>query len=491
MNGFIFAGNYFVNMSEIEKTSFYGTSLTEQHAKHELKVNKYTPINRAELEPKRRRLLGPSEFWGEYHTQREALDVAFQRSSSSLHVFVYQNSLGFRKFIVSHPEIYWQMDKYKPPEERCSYEVIPDGAPCHLYFDLEFETDLNQLKNGARMTKTLIDIFCAYIAEHWDLPCKRSNVLSLDSTTDVKFSRHLVFRLKNVMFKNNKHVGRFVKTVCANIRQSLFVDIHSSSVNNILKNFSKEDVEELFVDTKKGRKLFVDGGVYTRNRHFRLYKSTKWGKNSHLTESSDSEYIPSTKYRDKELGTFLDSLISFLPDNRNLSLLEYQDNGSVDTTEYSKECLSQQIQTQLSLKSAESLYPQIDKFILDIVAPGKIRDIKVVMNNQKLMYNIADYRYCANIGRQHKSNGIYWVVDLQKKIAFQKCWDPDCAGFKSIPKQLPLEVHFQINDEMDSLLSSMPEPEVCPVTTNNPSPDIEDDDLDFELLNIQINQSKN
>ena len=46
-------------------------------------------------------------------------------------------------------------------------------------------------------------------------------------------------------------------------------------------------------------------------------------------------------------------------------------------------------------------------------------------------------RYCANIGRQHKSNGVYYVVDVAARQAYQKCHDPDCRGFASLPRDVP------------------------------------------------------
>lgn len=377
-------------MSALNKKNFYGSILNRYHARYESKIEKIEFINGNDLLlPKPKHILAPSEFWGEYSTQQKALNVACQRSFDSLQTFVYQNTEGYRKFVVAHPEIYWLADENKPMNRRCSYEVIPDGAPCHLYFDLEFAKDLNPTKDGSKMTKTLIDIFCEYFNEHWGFPCKRENVVSLDSTTDVKFSRHLIFKVKNVMFKNNKHAGRFVKSVCSKIKQSLIVDADKNSYDSSLSKFAKEDLAELIVNTARGKQTFVDEGVYSRNRHFRIYKSTKWGKNSHLVKSPDSEYISVSSCKDKELGLFLESLISYMPNSSNLVLLEYQANDTVDAIKYSRECLSQALNHSNKIK--ESPYPEIDKFILGIVEPGKIREIKL-LNDQMLIYGIADNR---------------------------------------------------------------------------------------------------
>lgn len=71
-------------------------------------------------------IMGPTQYWQEFHKQADALAVAVERSTKTdtLCTFVYQRpSDGSRKFVVAHPEVYWWHYKDKPKEERCSYEV--------------------------------------------------------------------------------------------------------------------------------------------------------------------------------------------------------------------------------------------------------------------------------------------------------------------------------------------------------------------------------
>jgi hypothetical protein len=46
-------------------------------------------------------------------------------------------------------------------------------------------------------------------------------------------------------------------------------------------------------------------------------------------------------------------------------------------------------------------------------------------------------RWCLNIGRAHKSNGIAVEVDLTFLVLTQVCFDPDCRGYRSEPIPLP------------------------------------------------------
>ena len=52
-------------------------------------------------------------------------------------------------------------------------------------------------------------------------------------------------------------------------------------------------------------------------------------------------------------------------------------------------------------------------------------------NRDLIMYDLAGgYKFCENIGRNHKSNNIRIIVDVNTEEYFQACHDPDCRGFK-------------------------------------------------------------
>jgi len=88
-----------------------------------------------------------------------------------------------------------------------------------------------------------------------------------------------------------------------------------------------------------------------------------------------------------------------------------------------------------------SPFPAIDEFIVSRCneggSQGSIRSWVWWQENSLLILNISGNRFCANIGRQHKSNGIYMVVDLQAGVWFQRCYDPECRNFRSVIMPLP------------------------------------------------------
>lgn len=50
---------------------------------------------------------------------------------------------------------------------------------------------------------------CDKLMEVYGIKCSSNNILNLDSSTEEKFSRHLIFNLQNAAFKDNIHVGMF------------------------------------------------------------------------------------------------------------------------------------------------------------------------------------------------------------------------------------------------------------------------------------------
>ncbi len=43
------------------------------------------------------------------------------------------------------------------------------------------------------------------------MKCSRANILDLESSTEHKFSRHLIFHLPGAVFRNNAHAGGYLK----------------------------------------------------------------------------------------------------------------------------------------------------------------------------------------------------------------------------------------------------------------------------------------
>lgn len=67
---------------------------------------------------------------------------------------------GLRKFLVTSYSQLWHTVKSLAHNDHHGsfYEIIPEGAACKLYFDLEFRRDLNPDADGGAMVQTLIKV---------------------------------------------------------------------------------------------------------------------------------------------------------------------------------------------------------------------------------------------------------------------------------------------------------------------------------------------
>lgn len=435
----------------------------------------------------------PSPVWKLFHRQAEAFNFA-KTCKEDVHVFAMEKNATDKKrfyLVTTYIELWFYYKKHLGTSLMNSYEVIPEGAVCKLYFDLEFYIPTNPRADGKQMVANLIEFVCEKLEEHYGVKCSTENVLNLDSSTEKKFSCHLIFQLDNVAFKNNIHIGNFVrmilqpailliknkdamvpeKQVSSDIsqrykittelptcieNQTVTQDVSQSWQQNshrILQRKTSQwkgnpDLSFLIVNGKQGEKqLFVDLGVYTKNRNFRLYKSSKAGDCTILDIAEDNKFVPKpVKNTCTEQQYFFSSLICNIRFSDSLKMI------CCDNPEKTmgKSVYLDGRASGLCLDPIEgyqcSPYPEIDNFVVSLVSKdniqGGIRRWNYFSFEQLLVYDIFNYRWCWNIGRAHKSNNIMIVVDLKKEIWYQKCHDPVCRAenFRSECFPLPAEI---------------------------------------------------
>ena len=57
----------------------------------------------------------------------------------------------------------------------------------------------------------------------------------------------------------------------------------------------------------------------------------------------------------------------------------------------------------------------------------------------RIQYQVSGNKYCARIGRAHKSNHIMFEADCSRGVLYQRCWDVECKGFRSDEIRIPDE----------------------------------------------------
>jgi len=376
----------------------------------------------------------PSKCWRQFHTQQDAFEFVDGEDpdGADLHVFsVELESSGKRKFLVSSFIEFWRRYKDIPEPFRHYYEIIRQNRPCNLYLDLEFNREDNRSLDGEKAVEVTLRVLSDVFKSKLDVEFSKKWVVELDSSSDKKFSRHVIVRMPGSAFLDNSQVGIFVGEMVklANIRRK------ASSYYDLM-----------FVQKSGQESCFIDMGVYSRNRAFRLYLSSKAGKHVPLVAAprikEEWDDFPEEKI-------FMHSLVGHVPQGSRLISCSDENVASDGEPAFVFKEARKQTMSNQRTEHGTSLYPALDNFVLQVcrrnVTPRKsaesvgIRSWVQLDQGSVVLYNISGCRFCGNIGREHKSNGIFILVDLRHQVWYQKCYDPECRGYRSPGAPVPVE----------------------------------------------------
>lgn len=98
-------------------------------------------------------------------------------------------------------------------------QIIREGYPCHLYFDLEFQRPCNPTVDGDALLGLLVHLADDCLQCRFGFGLSLDSIVELDSTTDAKWSRHLVLPLAGRAWASNLHAGAFVGEVLQTAKQ--------------------------------------------------------------------------------------------------------------------------------------------------------------------------------------------------------------------------------------------------------------------------------
>jgi hypothetical protein len=94
--------------------------------------------------------------------------------------------------------------------------------------------------------------------------------------------------------------------------------------------------------------------------------------------------------------------------------------------------------TQFSLKSMSLInHPQQSDPNSNSSSSCSSSSLCLIPPLYSITYQISGTKFCHRIGRHHKSNHIMFEANLNQGYVIQKCWDPDCRGYKSPPYFIP------------------------------------------------------
>ncbi|GAB4822102.1 hypothetical protein N2152v2_009148 [Parachlorella kessleri] len=364
-----------------------------------------------------------------------------------------RNGVFYRQFVAASYPTVWREYRRTPTANRHWYEVVREGRPCHLYFDLECPAPCNPDLDMDTCINCLLHHVDEALGQHFGLAVDYNNVFELDSSTDAKLSRHLHIRIPGHAFVNNHAMGKFVSQVVASAGQQLMA-VRS-----------------------------VEGGVWewgsiidtAVNRHFRMVWNCKGGKGAVLE--------PTRRFATQEGCTktaadvFLDTLICRV-DPSNV-LLQMPDplpprplSGHAGAPANSGETgawgtriawkhdaydgsLTPEQATELK-QLAERTVPFIEQVATQRAGgqPARARTLAFCGYQGTVAYSMIGpgSHYCENIGRLHQSNHVFFVVNFTIGMFAQKCHDPDCCHFRLAKEGRESGID---SDQIDGLLTGL------------------------------------
>ena len=226
--------------------------------------------------------------------QQDCLNKIASKDDTEMRVFAFEDTTfkpGCRKFIVASIRDFfpWYMSKC-PAQQRHFYELILERRPCRLYFDLEFQRPFNAEVDGPAMVQQFIEVVCASLAELLGLELDaQRDFLVMDSSNDQKFSAHVIVHVPGekdaeINKENGEADNRNVEnrpTAEANPRERLFPPDNTDTVKRIVFYICSQLLRENRCQVRTGANewtSFCDSSVYSRNRNFRLFLSSKCGR---------------------------------------------------------------------------------------------------------------------------------------------------------------------------------------------------------------------
>jgi len=299
-------------------------------------------------------------------------------------------------------------------------EVILENRPCWLYFDLDFSKVANpQLDKVAVLEqfRTLLRNFCF----DKSMPFNESLAIYLDSSTDMKFSWHVI--VKAFAFKNNAQAGQFVAKLLDYARQD----------HKFHLLFVRGDVDDADATVP-----VVDTAVYSRNRCFRVISQTKFGKAAALKLQDGGSIVHS------ETPTGVDVLLtlaSLVPTGTPMfehtiisAHLRHRPGGvcSSSVSPGGKRFLDWLIDDWDNLRSRREGVQQ---------HPPTKMHIGISCEDGCFFVRSDNNKFCCQKGRSHKSNGIFFKVNPEKCTICQGCYDSqDCRHCMSKPWTVPSDL---------------------------------------------------
>ena len=263
------------NKDSVDPSLFYDSEEKKRKDREEAEERQRKTELRRKKDRLKQREQNPKDEWVRKYRQQDVFDEVDDEKKEHVRYFCEEmhDEGGKRQYIAADPVDFWRGYSQMPVEKRHFYELMRENTPCHLYFDLECSRVANPEVDEARgdvLINHLVDLVREELMHTDEIDATNfdvsEHVIELDSTSETKFSRHIVVRLPDgQMFENNAQCRYFVQKLWRRVESRRDEDERCRAL------FLKKDTE-----SEDATEPLIDMGVYTRNRVFRLYLSNKY-----------------------------------------------------------------------------------------------------------------------------------------------------------------------------------------------------------------------
>lgn len=356
------------------------------------------------------------------------------------------------------------------------YEVIMDEVPLDLYLDIEGSRETNPDINLDLLYEKLMSELKMFLSQMSIAPesiIANATTVVLDSSTNKKFSKHVIMRLDSHLFANNY--------ICGALMRNFHLHILSRWTFENNPFYIAPDAA-----AKSNVKIFfLDVSVYTKNRDFRLLGSCKrkgcaqanpirwmWLENKPNVITKELFLGSLIQRRAKPLAVtcyitrIVDTINGGIP--LSSSLKTAQPLGA--TRKYTKREPTPQQQTRVTMiadKVAQWIRTNSSFVNYFRASDSTYSTVKITEweGEYTLKVNFPDIKYCrARLIKTgtafHKSNSIFFSVNLSTGEIRQMCASNTCVSdgkrdFAYILTKLPK--HFI--DQFDEILDCKKKPQ--------------------------------
>lgn len=374
---------------------------------------------------------------------------------------------GAKVFIVAGYNRFYDIYAKMKPETRCFYETVLPDIPCHLHVDAEYNRERNPIADQTWVDKTLRSEIIQFMMELEFIEKPEDvKVISLDSSNEVKFSKHYLFVIKDgTRFKNNYHCGAFIRR----LRKRMLDKYGQDRTKNPLFAWAIRKKASENNDPDKALEFVADVCVFTFRRQFRLVGSTK-RKGPYrplLPEGVDKSKFVLTRDR------FFETLIQRIDDYSKLKIVECKEENGEEPISTSRKREKKDVERSRLVFPSQGVISRKESFTSDPPPPFTDKLGLCLINawmkktghgggDLHFLYYNSEYqtlrfdsttKYCLTKGDYHQGNHVWFRVYLRSRTFAQGCYSEKASctssnGEKILSERIDLELTPELEEKV-------------------------------------------